>query len=133
MCWACATLAPDDAWHPLRVRVTPSGGRRVETRPGYFAVVAKKELIQQRLDRIAASADSLDGIPHHRRHHARSCADRRLPDSHRNPRGRRCPPVPTQEGRAVEQLIFVTLLKDASGVYVTGRQAVMALALPRRG
>lgn len=34
-----------------------------------------------------------------------------------------------QEGRAVQQLTFVTVLEDASGAYVTGRQAVMELAL----
>jgi VWFA-related protein len=123
------TRAPDDAWHPLRVRVTASGGRRVETRPGYFAVVAKKELIQQRLDRIAASADSVTEFPATVAITHGPAQTGTFPIRIEIHVDAGALQFPTQEGRAVQQLTFVTVLEDASGAYVTGRQAVMELAL----
>src|SRR5260370_16894625 len=54
---------PDDAYHPLKVRLTVPGNRRVETRPGYFAAAIRTEPIQQRLDPIPASAEPIPTLP----------------------------------------------------------------------
>jgi VWFA-related protein len=117
------TREPDDAWHTLNIRLTASGDRRVETRPGYFATI-RKESVQQRLDRIAASRDTLEEFP------AAVAITHGPAQVHVEIRvDARFLQFPTQKGRAIQQLTFVTVLEDASGVYVTGRQAVMDMAL----
>jgi VWFA-related protein len=120
---------PDDAYHPLKVRLTDSGNRRVETRPGYFAAAIRKESIQQRLDRIAASDERITELPV--TVHAVRGAEQagRFPIHIEIQVDARAIQFAAQQGRSLQQLTFVTVLQDASGAYVTGRQAVMDLAL----
>jgi hypothetical protein len=123
------TRDPDDAYHPLKVRLTDPANRRLETRPGYFAAAARKESIQQRLDRIAASEERIAELP------ATVHAVRGAEEAGRFPIhievhvDARTLQFLAQQGRSLQQLTFVTVLQDASGAYVTGRQAVMDLAL----
>lgn len=120
---------PDDAYHPLKVRLTAPGNRHVETRPGYFAAAIRKESIQQRLDRIAASEERIAELP------ATLHAVRGVEQAGRFPIhieiqvDARALQFLAQQGRSLQQLTFVTVLQDAAGAYVTGRQAVMDLAL----
>lgn len=120
---------PDDAYHPLKVRLTDSANRRVETRPGYFAAAIRQESIQQRLDRIAASEERIADLP--ATVHAARGAEQsgRFPIHIEVKVDARALQFLAQQGRSFQQLTFVTVLQDASGAYVTGRQAVMDLAL----
>ncbi len=120
---------PDDAYHPLKVRLSDPGNRRVETRPGYFAAAVQKESIQQRLDRIAASEERIAELPA-TLHAARGVEQAgRFPIHIEIHVDARTLQFAAQQGRSLQQLTFVTVLQDAAGAYVTGRQAVMDLAL----
>ena len=123
------TRAPDDAWHPLKVRLTTRGAHHVEARPGYFAAAARKDSVQQRLDRIAAAHGTLTEFPATVAITHGPVQTGAFPIRIEIHVDAGALQFPTQQGRAVQQLTFVTVLEDASGAYVTGRQAVMDLAL----
>ena len=123
------TREPDDTYHTLKVRLTGRANLRTEARRGYFAASIQRESIQQRLDRIAASQERLDEFP---------ATVRATPGEEQNGRfairveiqvDARALTFSAQDGRSVQELTFVTVLEDASGAYITGRQAVMDLAL----
>jgi VWFA-related protein len=115
---------PDDAFHTLKLRIRSRGGYQVESRPGYYYdAVRKAETIQQRIDREAAGDGTLLDFP---------AAIRVSPapgkiriDVQVDVRDFK---FVEQAGRSLQQLTFVTVLRDSSGNYVTGRQAVMDLA-----
>jgi VWFA-related protein len=120
------TSAPDDKYHPLKVKLKDNPGDRVESRPGYFPAPPEKprETIQQRIDRLAASKDTLQDVKANVQVTAHesvievdiSVAAKELKFSE-------------QGDRHVQQLTFVTMILDRDGNLLEGKQAVMDLAL----
>ena len=116
---------PDNTLHTLKLRLNHRSGFQVDSRPGYYSEAAHKtETIQQRIDREAAADRTLVDFP----------AFLRL--SQGNGKIRIDVQVDIrdfrfleQAGRSMQQLTFVTVLRDSSGNYVSGKQAVMDLAL----
>ena len=120
---------PDGKYHKLKVAAKP--GYQVSTRPGYFASPPAKrtETAQQHIDRVVASGESLDQIP-------ATVTVRAVADKEGRYRIRvdimldaRRLPFSAQNGANVQQLTFVTVLEDAAGNYLQGRQAVMDMAV----
>jgi len=125
---------PDGSYHTLKLKLKAKDGYEIDTRTGYFAALSGKadkkpdkrtEGIEQRIDREALSDETLDEIP---AHVTVSAAE---PDTIRveievDAKGLTFTP---QSGHSAQQLTFVTLLEDAGGNFIEGKQAVMDLAL----
>lgn len=116
------TTAPNDKYHPLKVKLKNPSAGRVESRPGYFSTKPdpQPETIQHRIDRLAASK-TIEQIPATVRLSGSVLVDisidaRRLKFS-------------AQSGRSFQQLTFVTLVLDPAGNIIQGKQAVIDLAL----
>ncbi len=118
---------PDGKYHSLKLRLRDKTGYQVESRPGYFSARPDKqsESAQARIDRAAVSSGPMAGIP---------VAVRVVPtgetalrvDISVDAKGLK---FVMKEGRSVQQVTFVTLLEDAAGNYIAGKQAVMDLIL----
>jgi VWFA-related protein len=121
-------VQPDGKFHKLKVT---AGSYAVSARAGYLAVPPSEhaETAQDRIDRIVASKELLDQIPatvnavavaekdgqYQIRVNIRLDA-KRLPFSDTN-------------GKSLQQLTFVSVLEDANGNFVEGKQTVMDLVL----
>jgi VWFA-related protein len=127
------SVAPDGTYHKLQVKIEKNGDYRVSARPGYLSLARSEqtETAQQRIDRIAASGETMRDVP----------AAIRL-SAAPNSAGRFSLQVVTtidaarlpfrQEAQAsLQQLTFVTILQDAAGAFLAGKQSVMDLALSR--
>jgi len=125
------TEKPDGKYHKLKLTTTRSGGYQVSARPGYVSTVQTppSETAQQHIDRVVASGESLHQVPAivkvsaaaDKQDRYRIQVDIAL-DARRLPFGK-------QSGKSIQQLTFVTVLEDASGTYIEGKQAIMDLAL----
>jgi VWFA-related protein len=118
---------PDDKYHTLKLALKNENGYRVESRPGYFSAPPEKhaEKAQERIDRLAESSDTADSFPSSVRVSAVENSTIRVDISVDAQRLR----FPKKQGRSVQQVTFVTLLEDAGGNFIAGKQAVMDLAL----
>jgi len=116
---------PDNALHTLKLRLNHRSGFQVDARPGYYSEAAHKtETVQQRIDREAAADGTLVDFPAFIR---LSQGDGKIRiDVQVDIRDFRFLEL---AGRSMQQLTFVTVLRDSSGNYVSGKQAVMDLAL----
>ena len=109
---------PDDKYHPLKVKVKT--GDHVQSRPGYFS--EKQPVpIQLRIDRLAASKDTMEEIP--ATIHISGAVQVEITVDARFLK------FTEQSGRRLQQLTFVTLILDPSGNIVEGKQAVVDLAV----
>jgi len=115
------SAAPDDKYHPLKVKVKT--GDRAESRPGYFSSAPEKpvETIQQRIDRLVASKDTMEEIP--AAIHVSGSLQVDITVDARSLK------FSEHSGRSLQQLTFVTLVLDPSGNVIEGKQAVVDLAL----
>ena len=114
---------PDNKYHPLKVLFKNDKNHQLQFRPGYFSSVAK-ETAQQRIDRKVASTETLSEIPielHIARDGAAVQIEIRV-DAHKIP-------FEEKSGRRVQELTFVTVVRDARGQFVSGTETVMDLAL----
>jgi hypothetical protein len=122
---------PDGKYHSLKTRVRGHEGYRVESRAGYYAagLTRETESAQQRIDRIAMSVAAMEDFP----------ATLRL-QQEAGQEGQATLNVvvavdagslrfPQREGRRVEELTFLTVLEDAQGNFVAGKQSIMDMAL----
>jgi VWFA-related protein len=109
---------PDDKYHPLKVKVKT--GDQVQSRPGYFSS-EPEPTIQQRIDRLAASKDTMEEIPA-TIHLSGSLQVDITVDA-------RAIKFTEQSGRHLQQLTFLTLILDPSGNIIEGKQAVVDLAV----
>jgi len=98
-------------------------GEHVQSRPGYFSSAPEKhpETIQQRIDRLAASAETVEQIPA-TIHISGSVQVDISVDA-------RALKFTEQSGRSLQQLTFLTLILDPSGTVLQGKQSVVDLAL----
>ena len=122
--------APDGKYHLLKTRIRGNFGYRVESRPGYYAAGAtsKRETAQQHIDRIAMSGADMKDFPVTLQVQA-------------DPAGGQATlhvtiavetgglGFPEKEGRRLQELTFLTVLQDAAGNFVAGKQSVMDLEL----
>jgi VWFA-related protein len=116
---------PDNSFHNLRMRLKNRGPSDVKYRPGYYSEAAQKaETVQQRIDREANSDESANNFPVLVR--ISQATGRVRVDLQVDVSDFR---FAEHLGRSLQQLTFVTVIRDASGNYVTGKQAVMDLAL----
>ena len=122
---------PDAKYHLLKTRVPGNRGYSVESRPGYYAAPAepKRETAQERIDRIATSGAAVEGF---------AATVQVRPDQaeggHATLHVTVAVPAaglqfPEKDGRRVQELTFLTVLEDAEGNFVAGKQSVMDLTL----
>lgn len=117
------TSAPNDKYHRLNVKLKNPSAGHVESRPGYFSTKPgpQPETIQQRIERLAASKETIEQIPATVRLSGAVQVDISVDLRHLK--------FSEQSGRHVQQLTFVTLVLDPSGNIIQGKQAVIDLAL----
>ena len=121
---------PDGKYHLLKTRIRGNLGYRVESRPGYYAAAAtsKRETAQQHIDRVAMSGADIKDFPVTLQVQADPAGGQSTlhvtiaveTDGLR---------FPEKEGRRVQELTFLTVLEDAAGNFVAGKQSVMDLEL----
>lgn len=118
---------PDDRYHPLRLRLKNKPGYQVASRPGYFATPPGKrqESAQERIDRMADSRETASPFPAALRVSAPRASTLRVDISV----DARSLKFPRKQGRNVQEITFVTLLEDATGNFIAGKQSVMDMAL----
>jgi hypothetical protein len=102
-----------------------------QSRPGYYATVVPKppETVQERIDREVSSAETVNELSATVRVSSASGEGGQITiDVNIKVDANRLKFV-EKDDRQVQQLTFVTLLEDGQGHLITGKQAVMDLAL----
>ena len=119
--------APDDRYHKLTLRLKDRSGYQVESRPGYFSTPSDKreDSAQERIDRMADSSATASPFPATLRVSAPRASTLRVDISI----DARSLKFPRKQGRSVQEITFVTLLEDAAGNFIAGKQSVMDMAL----
>jgi VWFA-related protein len=114
---------PDEKYHKLLVKLNGQKNDQLQFRPGYFSTTAK-ETAQQRIDRKVLSNESSEEIPAtvHLTQTGGKLDVEIVVDANRVPFGE-------QAGRHVQELTFVTVVRDKGGKYVNGAETVMDLTL----
>jgi VWFA-related protein len=122
---------PDDKYHRLKVRMKNGGEYRIQSREGYYSVIAaaEGETAQQRIDRAVAAKEDLQQFPVELRISPGIAKDGQFPIGVVVQIDAKHLKFAKMSGRSLQQLTFVTVLEDESGNYVAGRQAVMDLYL----
>jgi VWFA-related protein len=118
---------PGGTYHALKLKLKGKDGYEIDTRAGYFATPPPKPAkgVQQRIDGEALSNETVDEFP------AQVRVVNTGPGAIRVEIGVDAKGLKfaRKSGHSVQQLTFVTLLEDAGGNFVQGKQAVMDLAL----
>jgi VWFA-related protein len=122
---------PNGKYHKLKVTLAKSSGYEVSARPGYFSTVRTEQpkTAQQRIDRVVASGELLDRVPATVKVYAVAGNDGRHRIQVDITLDAKRLPFSALNGASVQQLTFVTVLEDAAGNYMQGKQAVMDLVL----
>jgi hypothetical protein len=122
---------PNGKYHKLKVTLTNAAKYEVSARPGYIAMrpSERSESAQQRIDRVVSSNEALDQVPAtvtvsgiagkngmFRIQVGIMLDAKRLPFRINN-------------GVSLQELTFVTVLEDADGNYLQGKEAIMDMAL----
>jgi hypothetical protein len=115
---------PDGANHTLKTQLRGSHGYTVISRTAYFSVKARGETAQQRIDRLAMSAEDAKGFSA-----TVAVQQNQASVSVHMSVDARSLEFPEKEGRRVQELTLLTVLEDAQGHFVAGKQSVMDLAL----
>ena len=121
---------PDDTYHNLKVKVRNDSGYAVDARQGYWAEKVKPaaEPAQKRIDDAVLSTKEIDEIPTTLRV-TLPAPKSPGPIMVRVSVDSRQLRFLKKSGRSMQELTFVAVLENAAGEYVTGKQAVMDLAL----
>ncbi len=122
---------PDGKYHKLKVTIARPGGYQVSARPGYFASLPSQqaETAQQRINRVVGSGQLLDQVPATVKVGAVDRKDGRYTIQVNITLDAKRLPFSAKNGRSLQELTFVTVLEDAAGHYLQGKQAVMDMAL----
>ncbi len=121
---------PDEKYHALKVRLK-SSELRAESRPGYFSTrVSEKppETVQQRIDRLAASKETVEQFAASVQFSSEEKDGRTLIHVDIAVAAKELKFL-EKDGRHAQELTFVTMILDSSGSLIEGKQAVMSLAL----
>ena len=118
---------PDNQLHALKVALKKGGGYRVEARKGYFSTEppAVKETAQMRIDRAAMSDARLNEMAAIVRVSARDPKDGRYTLRVNTQLDAGALKFAGEEQRHLQQLTFLTVVYNAAGGFVAGKQAVM--------
>jgi VWFA-related protein len=121
---------PDDAYHNLKIKVHNDHGYEVDARQGYWAEKAKPAGVpaQRRIDDAVLSTKEITEIPTTLRV-TLPAPKSTGPIMVRVSVDARQLRFLKKSGRSMQELTFVTVLENAAGEYVAGKQAVMDLAL----
>ena len=121
---------PDDTYHNLKVKVRNDAGYAVDARRGYWSEKLKPaaETAQKRIDDAVLSTKEIDEIPT-TLHVTLPAPKSPGPIVVRVSVDARQLRFLKKSGRSMQELTFVAVLENAAGEYVTGKQAVMDLAL----
>jgi len=114
---------PNGQYHTLKTVIKGSRGYTVEARAGYFDEKGPQETVQQRIDRIAMSDTIARPFP-------------ATIQARQEPGGvqvtiavdAKALKFPEKETRRVQELTMLTVLQDAQGNFVAGKQSVLDLA-----
>jgi VWFA-related protein len=124
---------PDGQYHSLKTLIPGNRQYRVESRAGYYAAAGERETAQQRIDRIAMSGDVVKDflvtlqVQQEPAKEGQSILHVVIAVEAGSLR------FPEKEGRRVEELTFLTVLEDAQGNFVAGKQSVMDMLLTPAG
>ena len=118
---------PDGRQHPIALRLTGQSNYRVETRRSYFSARPEEHVlsVQDRLDRMAASNETANPFPTIVRLSRPAVSTVRV-DITVDLRHLK---FSRQPGLSLQELTFLTLLEDAGGNFIAGKQSVMDLRL----
>lgn len=121
---------PDGKYHHLKLVLNGGGKYDLEYRRSYFSNSATvEETAQQRIDNEVLSQDTLNGLPTKVRVSSEGATDGQMVVKvaiHIDPQGLK---FAKQNGRHLEQLTFVTVIRDGKGNYLAGKESTMDLAL----
>jgi VWFA-related protein len=122
--------SPDGEYHAIKVRVKNREGWRVASRGGYFSapVTRESQTAQQAIDRAALAQDHVDGVPI-AVHAGLTQGEGRFTLNISTAVDARHLKFSQKRGHNLQELTFVTILEDADGHYLAGKQAVMDLNL----
>ena len=122
---------PDGEHHSLKIRIPARRDYRVESRTGYFAAApaAAHESVQQRIDRIVMSSEERKEFPVRIEARQGVAEEGRPTVEVTMALDARALRFAKAEGRELQELTFLTVLEDAHGNFVAGKQAVMDLVL----
>ncbi len=120
---------PDGQYHALKMRIRVNRGYSVETRTGYFAAKTRGETAQQLIDRFAMSSDDVKEFPATLQVQQATVKEGGTILQVTITADAKGLKFPEKEGHRVEELTFLTVVEDADGNFVAGRQSVMDLAL----
>jgi VWFA-related protein len=119
---------PDGKYHRVKVK-TRQTGVQIAARPGYFS--ERVETAQQHIDRVVSSGEALTGFPALVEAAAAPERDGRYRIQVRVELDARRLPFEVRDGASLQQLTFVTVLEDAQGNFLEGKQSEMNLELSR--
>ena len=122
---------PDGKYHKLKVTLARPGDYQIAARPGYVATrpADRAESAQERIDRVVSSSDSLDQAPATVSVSSSAAGNGLYRIQVRIALDARRLPFGSQKGASLQQLTFVTVIQDASGNYMNGKEAVMDMLL----
>jgi len=122
---------PDGKYHELKTRVRRGQGYRVESRAGYYSAgfTRETETAQERIDRIAMSGAVVEELPASVRLQRLMSGDGQATLQVTVAVDARSLKFAAREGRHVEVLTFLTVLEDAQGDFIAGKQSEMGMAL----
>ena len=120
---------PDGQYHALKTRIRVNRGYSVDTRTGYFAAKTRSETAQQLIDRFAMSSDDVREFPATLQVQQTAVKEGGTILQVTITADAKGLKFPEKEGHRVEELTFLTVVEDANGNFVVGRQSVMDLAL----
>jgi VWFA-related protein len=120
--------SPDGKFHTLKIRFKSKNGDDLQFRPGYFSPDPKKEVsARARMDGAVFSSQTLNEIPIavalSPPNDAGTSVFVRLTVDLNALR------FTAVDGRHMQQIVFLTVLLDANGGFVTGKESIMDLAL----
>ena len=121
---------PDGEYHNIRVKVKNGESWRVASRTGYFSAAPTRDSVtaQEAIDRAASAREHQDGVPIAVRT-ALVRGNGRVTLNVVTAVDARQLKFSQRRGHNLQELTFVTILEDAAGNYVSGKQAVMDLNL----
>jgi hypothetical protein len=127
---------PDGKYHKLKVTAAGRAGSQVTARTGYLseARTQQPETAQHHIDRVVASAELIDQIPAKLKVNSTTGKDGRFRLQVDITLDAKLLPFADRDGASIQELTFVTVVQDAAGNFVEGKQAVMDMTLtaPRR-
>jgi VWFA-related protein len=122
---------PDGKYHTLKIRLTAGHNKEdLQYRPAYFSPDPKKQIsARARMDDAVFSKETLREIPATVALGAGEPKQGEIPISVRVSIDLKNMPFTLEDGRYLQQIVFLTALLDSKGGFLAGKESVMDLAL----